>query len=224
MIDETLLDAIPLLRDLNPRARRELAVRGVPRRFAEGEVIWRAGTAARGLFVLLEGRVRVVRVNGGRQHVVHTETRGATMGEVPLFSGGTYPATAIADAPALFLVLDRSAVEAAMAEDPRLALALLERLARRVRTLIGRLDAYAAQTVKSRLAERIVARQQEGSEGPVTLGATQADVAEEIGTVREVVVKTLRELCTAGVLRRAGRARWEVLDGEALRRVAAERG
>ena len=43
--------------------------------------------------VLLQGRVRAVRVRDGRETVLHRSGPGATLGEVPLFDGGDYPAT-----------------------------------------------------------------------------------------------------------------------------------
>jgi CRP-like cAMP-binding protein len=220
VIDEKQLDRARIFRDLNAAARRELAVRGVARRFAAGELLWAEGTPARGLFVVLAGRVRVVRAPGGRQHVIHTEGAGATLGELPLFEGGAYPATAIAAEPTLCLVLDRAAIEAAIAADPSLAFALLQGLARRVRTLIARLGAVRGRSVRARLAGWVL-RRAEG-EGPFTLGATQAEVAEELGTVREVVVKELRALRAAGILRSAGRGRMEVADPARLRRLATE--
>ena len=61
-----------------------------------------------------------------------------------------------------------------------------------------------------------------GGSGAFTLGATQAEVAEELGTVREVVVKELRALRAAGVLRSAGRGRVEVADAARLREIAEE--
>jgi len=222
MIDESLLDRVPLFRGLNGDARRALAVRGVTRRFAAGEVLWSAGMPARGLYVVLAGRVRVVRAPGGRQHLVHEEGPGATLGELPLFEGGPYPATAVAAEPALCLVLDRAAIESAIAADPALAFALLAGLARRVRTLIARLDAVRGRSVRARLATLVLARAGDG--GAFTLGATQAEVAEELGTVREVVVKELRALRAAGILRSAGRGRVEVADAARLREIAeAER-
>ena len=45
-------------------------------------------------------------------------------------------------------------------------------------------------------------------------------LAEELGTVREVVVRQLRVLQQAGVLRRAGRGRYEILRIDALRAAA----
>ncbi len=51
MIDAGMLDGVPLLRGLNKAAQREIATRSVLRRFAASELLWRAGTESRGLFI-----------------------------------------------------------------------------------------------------------------------------------------------------------------------------
>ena len=140
MVPERTIARVPWLAGLASAGRRELAARGVTRRFMTDQVLWRRGEEPRGLFIVLEGAVRVVRGSGGRQYVLHREGPGGTLGEVPLFGGGTYPATVIAEEPTECLVLSRAAVEAAVGRDPRLATLLLGRLSGRVRELAGRLD------------------------------------------------------------------------------------
>lgn len=215
-----MLDGIPLFRGLNAAARRELAARAVLRRFEPEAVLWRAGAEPRGLFVVLEGEVRVVRSSGGRQHVIHTEGPGGTLGEVPLFEGGTYPATAIAARRTLCLALGRDAIQAAIQADPELAFTLLARLAARVRHLVERLDRLAGRTVTARMAAYLLARREATGSSVFTLGRTQLEVAEELGTVREVVVRALRELREAGVVRAVGPGRIEVVDLEKLKLLA----
>ncbi|HET9983907.1 MAG TPA: Crp/Fnr family transcriptional regulator [Longimicrobiales bacterium] len=224
MIDETLLDRLPPLRGANAAARRELAARAVLRRFAAGEVLWLAGSAPRGLFVILEGRVRVVRSPGGRTHHVHVEGPGGTLGEVPLFDDGVTPASAIAAEATTCVVFGRDALHAAIAADPGLAFALLRRLSARVRQLVERLDRLAAQSVPARLAGLVLARHAAAAGGPFALGATQSEIAEELGTVREVVVRALRRLREDGTLGSAGRGRFRVLDERRLRALAEEWG
>ena len=204
MVSLTVIDGVDFLRRLNPAARKELAARAVTRRFAKGTRLWTSGTEPRGLFVLLAGRVRIVRSSGLRQHVLHTEGPGATLGEVPLFSGGTYPASAIADEPSTCLVVDRATLALAMQADPQLGWILLERLASRVRQLVERLSAQTADPVRTRLAAYLRARPI-APDGTITLGGTQQQVAEEIGTVREVVVRLLRQWAREGQLRRTRR-------------------
>lgn len=212
------IDHLPLFQGLKREAREIVAGQGTLRSFAAGQALWTAGTAPRGLFVVLEGKVRVVRAPGGRQYTVHTEGPGGTLGEVPLFAGGRYPATALAAEPTVCLALGRDALARAMAADPELAFRLLGRLAERVRTVVSRLDRRTSETVPVRLATLLLARHSgAGGADYFTLGATQAEVAEELGTVREVLVRALRTLREAGLVEAVGRARYRIPDAAALR-------
>ncbi|MGE0352497.1 MAG: Crp/Fnr family transcriptional regulator [Gemmatimonadales bacterium] len=211
-----------LFAGLSAEARRELAARGIKRRFGAGEALFRAGDMARGLFVIVEGEVRVVRGADGRQHVVHVEGPGGTLGEVPLLDGGGYPATAIATRPTRCQIFSREALEAAIRVDPGTAFVLLQALSARVRLLVDRLDRLATRSVGSRLARLLLRRHADAQGGSFTLGTTQHAVAEELGTVREVVVRALRALRQAGVVSSAGRGRLRVSDLESLREIAGE--
>jgi CRP/FNR family transcriptional regulator len=204
---------------LSPDARRVLAA-APRRRFRTGETLWIAGGDARGLFVVLSGRVRVVRAPRGRQYAVHTEGVGATLGEVPFFSGGGYPATAIATEPTTCLVLDRRTVASAIAADPELAFHWLGRLAARVRAVIERLDRQTANTVEQRLATLLLARHAETRGAPFALAATQAEAAEELGTVREVLVRGLRRFRESRLVDCPSRGRYRVLDVRRLKHLA----
>ncbi len=210
------LPRLPLFVGLSSGAVAELS--SAPRRtLRAGELLWAAGADARGLLVVLRGSVRVVRAPEGRQYAVHTEGPGGTLGDVPFFAGGRYPATAIAEQDAECLVIDRARFARVVSHDPEFALRCLERLARRVRTLVSRLDDRASRTVEQRVAVLLLARHAEHGDQPFSLGATQAVVAEELGTVREVLVRTLRALRQAGCIRAVSRGRYVVDDVTRLR-------
>jgi len=198
--------------------RRELEARAVVRRYPAGAVLFTQGTPARGLFVITEGRVRVMRGSSGRTHVVHVEGPGGTLGEVPLFDGGGYPATAIAQEDTRCIVYTPAAIAAAMAADPSVAWAIARALAGRVRDLVQRLDRLTGQGVMARLAEYVLARS--AGAAIVDLGQTQQELAEELGTVREVVARSLRTLRRRGVLASAGRGRFKITNRSALELLA----
>jgi len=221
MVDEALLRRFPLFARTTDAALRVLAERAVVRRYGPDEVLWRTGDAPRGLHLLMEGEVRVVRGSDGRQRVVHTEGPGGTLGEVPLFEGTSYPATAIASRRSTCIVFDIDAIVEAMRADPMLALTLLGRLAARVRHLIERLERMYAYSVPARLAAYLLERGGGNAGAVITLGRSQLQVAEELGTAREVVVRGLRSLREAGILEAAGRGRLRVIDPHGLRRLAA---
>ena len=219
------VDATPMFAGLNAAALRTLRARSIERHFAADEVLFIAGAPSRGLFVILEGSVRVVRSRDGRQHVIHLEGPGGTLGEVPLYGGGEYPATAIAATETRCAVIGKETLRTMMVDDPQLSWRLLEKLARRVRGLVERVDALATQDVAARLAAHILARTAAaGGREVATLDGTQADLAEELGTVREVVVRQLRALERDGVMRRLTRGRYEILRLDALREAAGAEG
>jgi CRP-like cAMP-binding protein len=221
MFDIRTMRRIPAFATLAPPAQRELAARGVERRYTTRQTLFRAGQPSPGMFLVIEGRVRVVRDGADRRQVVHTEGPGATLGEVPLFDGGVLPATAVALVPTRCLVFTLGAIEAAIAQDPRLALLLLGQLSRRVRQLVQRLDRLSFQSVRARLADYLLSRSSTTSQHVVSFEGTQTDLAEELGTVREVLVRELRYLRQQGVIRATGRGGYQLLDAGGLRRLVA---
>lgn len=221
---EQALNRLDLFSTLNAGARELILRHGITRSHGANEVLWLAGDTAQGLHIILDGSVRIMRGGAGRQHVVHAERAGATIGEVPLFDEGQYPATAITVTPTRCLFLPRDVLQAAMAADPGLAWALLARLGRRVRVLVDRLHSATLLTVRSRLAGHLLenARTSDTPRRFATLGGTQTEVAEQLGTVREVVARELARLRRKGLIAAAGRGRYEILDVAALERLLAD--
>lgn len=192
--------------------------RGISRKYAKGEFRFHAGDPARGLYLVLEGRVRIVNERNGRRHLVHEEGPGATLGEIPLLLGGGYPASAIAATATRCLLLSKDALLATLTTSPDFAWFLLMQLAQRVRGLVSRLEQASATPVRQALAALILERS--GGSGAVTFGATQQELAETLGTVREVVARQLTALRRAGAIRSTGRGRIAVADREALTAIA----
>jgi len=223
MIPVRRLAELPTFRDLPPDVLEALAGSAMPMTFARDDVLFLAGSEPRGWYVLLEGRVRVVRGGtGGRQHVVHTEIAGGTLGEVPVFGGGTHPATGVATEATVCAVFSRPALERAIARCPAVAFVLLQRLANRARRLVDRLDERSARSVQARLGEFLLERHAASDSPIVSTGMTQQELAEELGTVREVVSREMRGLIRAGLIVPKGNGRYEIRSLEKLRQVTRQ--
>lgn len=221
MIDDALLSRVPLLQSLSARSRREVAARAVIVHRSPGQSFWRAGDASKGLLLLLEGNVRVVRSRkSGRTQVIHRDGPGSILGEVPLLDGGSYPASAYAETTVRAVLVPADAVAAALAADPAFAQLLLRSLAGRIRELVDRLESLAVLDVRSRLARHILGRAVTSSDGTFDLGTTQAELAEDLGTVREVVVRALASLRRRGILVGVARGRYQLRNRAALESLA----
>lgn len=218
-ISAETLRALDGFRGLSARAAAALVERAQLRSFAPGEALFREGADSHGIFVVLEGEVRVVRTSRGRRHVLHTERRGGSLGEAPFFDHQPYPVSAVAWTAVEALYIDRGCVERAVQTTPDVALFFLSRLAGRVRLLLDRVDRLATANVEMRLCAYLLG-EVERADGPI-VKITQASLAEELGTVREVVMRTLRALRKQNVIASAGRGRIEIVDRSALRALAS---
>jgi CRP/FNR family transcriptional regulator len=150
--------------------------------------------------------------------MLHTESAGGVLGEIPVFGGGPFPATATAIEPSRCAKLPVALVERLVRDEPEFARFALRRLAVRAQSLLRRIDDLTASTVTSRLAAFVLRRSAPG--GDFTLGTSQAALAAELGTAREVVVRSLGQLIEAGAIARTGRSRFAVRQLAVLQSIA----
>lgn len=211
------LARVPYFQSLFPSEVRALVRQGATRTVAQGARVFTEGEPCHGLFVIIEGAVDVRQTSeAGREQSLHTEGAGATLGEVPLFDGGGYLASAVAAVPTRLLVLPRAALLKLCRQQPAVALALLETLARRVRRFAALAADLAFREVTERVARHLEATAR--AEGrPLMAGTTleltltQEQLATRLGTVRELVARALAQLRRSGVIAQRGR-RVTILD------------
>jgi CRP-like cAMP-binding protein len=224
----------PLFGSLRPEQLAELATLVRIRDLAEGELLFLAGEKAEGLFVIVSGRIRAYRVNAqGREQTIHTEGPGATLAEVPMFDEGPYPATAVAEEPTSVLFLEKTDICGFMLRNPEVALTALKLMARRLRGHADLVDALALQQVGQRLARFLLERSRNhGSRTragiEVDLALSKEELASRIGSVREVVSRTMARMERDGLIAQlsnaqgGGRRRVLIRDEKSLARYAGE--
>jgi len=137
----------------------------------------------------------------GRQLTIRYVGPGDLVGSVTRQGSGL--STAIqAIEPSNLLHLDVKRLQAIADREAALSTALLEEMAGRLRAAYRSLAASAFGTVRSRIARDLVERAR--ASGQLQRGAhlqvTQQALADAIGSVREVVARTLRELRQEGAV------------------------
>ncbi len=230
----TALGRTVLFGNLQVDELKELAGFARERQLVKGEVLFLAGERAAGLFVIASGRIRAFRVSTqGREQTIHVEREGATLAEVPVFDDGTYPATAVAEEPTRILFLDKGDVQRFMLRHPQVAITALKLMAQRLRGHAELVDALSLQQVGQRVARFLLAQgRDQGSqvEGGVQFDLTISndELARRIGSVREVVSRTISRLEKDGLIAQTERPksgkgrRFVITDIAALARYAGE--
>lgn len=188
-----------------------LAQRTVPRHYAAGESIFSEGEPCSGLYVVECGHVRIFKSSrAGREQVLSIDGPGASFAELPVFDGGSYPASAAAIDDATLLFVGKQEFQALCLAHPHVALKVLRVVGARLRRLVGIIEELSFTTVRHRLASFLVRlAQKEGVRSSagvvVTLPVSNQELASQIGTVRELVSRNLSRLQAEGILEIDGR-------------------
>lgn len=231
MFDETtpeaalrsLLHGIPFFAELQDDALDQLARRCVTRSVASGYVLFTTGEECRGLYIVQAGRVRIYRTDpAGREQVLHVEGPGHSVAELPLFDGGTYPASAVTIEDSTLVFLPRPAFEFLYRTHPDIAQAIIRALGRRLRHLVHLTETLAFRDVAARLAMLLVGYAERGGTTTpagieIELDRTQEELAHEIGTARESVSRAIKQLRRNGLIEPAGRNRLLIPNVQRLR-------
>ena len=89
------LRKVPLFSSLSDTEMGSLVARAMPRQFGQGELIFAEGDPCQGLYVIESGAVRIFKTSaGGREQVLTVEGPGGSIAELPVFDGGSHPASA----------------------------------------------------------------------------------------------------------------------------------
>ena len=175
------------------------------------EVLFISGEQAKGLFVVVNGKIRVFQQNAeGREQVMHVDTAGAVIGEVPVFDDGPYPASAVSEGDAELLFIAKQDMLRFCVQYPALALKALRLMALRVRRHAELVEALSFQDVEHRLATFFIDEVKlagSPAQGPVALHLllSNQEIAGRIGSVRDVVSRTLARMKHGGLIGMKGR-------------------
>ena len=185
--------------------------RAILKRYAAGEAIFAEGDACSGLYVVDAGTIKIFKTSAnGREQVLSIDGPGSSVAELPVFDGGTYPASAAAISDASLVFVSRQDFRSLCLEYPEVALKVLRVVGGRLRRLVGIIEELSFSSVSHRLAALLLdlARRtgKQASEGlEFTLPATNQELAAMIGTVRELVSRNMSRMQAMGILTIDGR-------------------
>jgi CRP/FNR family transcriptional regulator len=202
---------VPIFSGLTESEVSFLAQRAVPRHYATGESIFGEGEPCSGLYVVESGHVRIFKSSAnGREQVLSIDGPGGSIAELPVFDGGSYPASATAIDDATLLFVSKQDFQALCLAHPQVALKVLRVVGARLRRLVGIIEELSFTTVRHRLASFLFRlSQKEGKRSgtgiEITLPISNQELASQIGTVRELVSRNLSRLQAEGMLKIDGR-------------------
>lgn len=216
-----IISEVPLFGGLPENQLDELASIAVPMDVEKGTVIFSDGETANGFYVVANGSVKIFKMSlEGKEKILHMFGPAEPFGEVPVFSGTSFPANAQAVTKGRLLFFPRDAFVRLVTENPSLCLNMLAVLSVRLRQFATQIENLSLKEVPARLAAYLLLLSNEqGRRDEVNLPISKGHLAGLLGTISETLSRIFSRMTQEGFITVNGR-RIRLLDFEGIKTLA----
>lgn len=206
-----LLSRTSFFGSMSTRALELIYNETIEQRFRKGDYIFFEGDRSHSVFIILAGRVKLVKHSlEGKNVIIRMATEGEMFGESAIFDRLPYPSSAQAMENTNVLSIKRSNFYIMMMKNPDIAIKLIGELGLRLRESYDLIQNLAAQNVEKRIASLLVKFAQkisEQSRGDIKFefDLTRQDIADMTGTTVETAIRTLSRFRKQGVVSSQGK-------------------
>lgn len=175
---------------------------GVQRTYPKSTVIINEGDQANAMYIVLTGKVRVyVSDEGGKEFILNTMGDGEHFGELSLLDEEVRSASVVTLEKSTFSIIHKEDFAKLLVDHPRIALVLLKNLSNRIRQLTDNVKTLALQDVYGRIRKTLLSMAEEvNGQLVIEERLTQQDIANRIGSSREMVARILKDLALGGYI------------------------
>ncbi|MBN1907123.1 MAG: Crp/Fnr family transcriptional regulator [Deltaproteobacteria bacterium] len=188
--------------------------------YKKGESIFTENEQATGLYAVASGRVKIYKLSpDGREQILHIFGPGEVFGEVPVFAGKRFPASADAMDESRVLFFQREALISLIQKNPLIAMNMLAVLSMRLRRFTSLIDDLSLKEVPGRLAKHLLYMKKEHGNSELDLGITKGQLASLLGTIPETLSRILTKMVDQGIIETDGR-RIRIIETEGIEELA----
>ena len=188
------------------------------KRAERGEIIVFEGAPADALYFVISGVIKVFKTSAdGKEQIFSIIRPGDSFNDVPVLNGGVNLASAGAMSAVVLNGIKKKDLETVSREYPQVALNVIKVLSLRVEELISLVEDFSFRRVSGRVAKILL--EYIGNADGEKPRLTQQEMAAMIGTAREMVGRSLKNLEEAGAIR-MDRNRIIITSQKTLRNIA----
>ncbi|MEM6294718.1 MAG: Crp/Fnr family transcriptional regulator [Myxococcota bacterium] len=177
-----------------------------------GTVLLEEGAPADGVYVVLRGRVNLVRQGAGRDLILSSYGPGDVIGEGCAFDQSPMSTSAVTATPSELLRIPAEVVAAHVQRQPETLVRLMRLMSTKLRDIENVASSLALHDVEERLRRTLVRlAQRQGRRAPQSSSwilapvPTQSELARMVGSCRETVSRTLSAMARNGLVSSSGR-------------------
>jgi CRP/FNR family cyclic AMP-dependent transcriptional regulator len=201
------LEQVPLFSGLGKDELQALFDHATVRKYPKNTIIIHDGDEGDSLYVIISGKVKVFLTDAqGKEVILNFQETGEYFGELSLLDKVRRSASVITQEPSQFIVISRPDFMRCLSMHPTIALRMMTGLTARLRDLTDEVKSLALLDVYGRVARTLLkmAEEQDG-ERVVNQPLTRKELANMVGSSREMVSRILNELEKGGYIRIDGK-------------------
>ena len=200
--------ASPLFQGLPHEQLQELNAIVVEKTYGRGETIFYEGDQGNGFYMVLDGKVKIFKMSfQGKEQILHIFGEGEPFGEVPVFHGQPFPATAETLAKTTLAFFPRESFVELVTRNPSIALNMLAVLSMRLRRFASQIESLSLKEVPARLASYLLyLSEEQNSPDKVELNISKGQLASLLGTIPETLSRIFARMSEDGLIEVQGRA------------------
>ena len=188
------LASVPMFSGLQRDELLKFAELTRERTYPKGSVILFQGDPGDSLYVLRQGRAKVVLIGeDGREVILGVLEPGAHFGELALIDDQPRSAHVIAMEDSQLLILRREDFRRRVEANPSVAWALLTELSRRLRRADQKIGGLVLLDVPGRISRLLLDLSSESTNGTIEKPLTHQTIAQMIGASRETVSRAMKD-------------------------------
>ncbi len=196
------ISKIHLFRSQSPEVIKRIEGKAVLKNFMAGDAISWQADACEFVYFILIGEVEIYRLSpAGREQILDRLGQGACFNLVPAFiDNASNQANARAISNCELLALGINEFARILKEYPEFAFTIMRFLAERLTRMTDLIETLSLYSVRQRLA-RFLIDEADAIKKVGSVRWTQTDMAKRLGTVRDVLGRTLRKFVDEGLVR-----------------------
>jgi len=196
-----VLKSVPLFSKIPEHALAAFAELTRERTYPKGSVIVFEDDPGDALYLVAGGQVKVVLIGeDGREVILSVLGEGSFFGEMALLDNQPRSAHVIAMEDSTLLLLRREDFRARLRQSPEVAITLLAELSRRLRLADEKIGSLVLLDVNGRVAALLLRLADDEGGDRISKRLTHHTIAQMIGSSRETVSRTMRNLVDRGVI------------------------
>ncbi|MGI9287925.1 MAG: Crp/Fnr family transcriptional regulator [Pseudomonadales bacterium] len=190
---------VELFKDLPEEGQQTLAKHATTRTFKRNTIVMSAGDQTNSLYVVESGRVRIY-LDDARGHEITLRTigPGGSFGELAMLSEGPRAANVVTLEESRLSVISKNDFMQCLHSNPAVSFMIIRSLVERIREMTEDVSTLALLDVYGRVAKTLMRHSTECDGKRLTEPMTHQDIANLVGSSREMISRILKDLRTGG--------------------------